>query len=375
MSNLDVLHVVLGLHWYQPHTQKRTVLKKIIENSYLPILAAIEDVCSGSIACDIAGSLILQLAEEAPEVIEKISALKKAGKITLVNTAAYHPILPLVPANFAENQLLVNENILRQCGLLSPEEKPSGVFPPEMAYDEKLLPILKKLGAKWVVTDDLPYNTVYKFPTPARWLAKREGIVCFLRSRLWSSEMSFKMPRGDDYADNLFNNFGTQFKKSVHQAYVVLWTDAETFGEHHSGAVEHFLKPFIRTKRASPILLVSPDDLLKLYGVYDTAIPAGSWSSGAEDIPNIPYGLWKNPKEEWHKLWWELADLSLKISDANQEASVFCDRALYSCQTWWWSLYKNKDLFLWAMPDFRKILEYGTSEQRKTGENLIFRLS
>lgn len=375
MQNLDILHIVLGLHWYQPHTQKREVLKRIIKNSYLPILSALENIRLGSVACDISASLILQLVEEAPKVIEKISALKNAGKITLVNTAAYHPILPLVPPNYARDQLMLNEGSFIKHGMLAPVEKLRGVFPPEMAFDEKLLPIVKKQGIKWIVTDDLPYNVVHKKPTPATWLIKRNGVVCLLRSRLWSNEMSDKVPNGADYANKLFYDFGMQFAKPVYQAYIVLWTDAETFGEHHQNGVESFLKPFIKTKRELPILLVSPERLLELYSARDATIPSGSWSSDARDIPDIPYGLWKHPQNEWHKLWWELAGLALKISDTNPAANPFCDKALYSCQTWFWSLHKCKDLFLWAVPDFKKILEYGIPAQRKIGDDLISRLS
>ncbi len=375
VSNLDILHVVFGLHWYQPPTQKRDVLKRIINKSYLPLLNALETVRCGSVACDISASLIIQLADESPAVIDKIVALKKAKKITLVTTAAYHPILPLVPAGFAKNQLELNEQILRRYGLLFAKEKPDGVFPPEMAFDEKLLPVLEKLKSKWVVMDDLPYNTVHKTPTPATWLAERSKIVCLMRSRFWSNEMSFHLPRGDDFANELFNNFGLQFERPVYQAYVVLWTDAETFGEHHPQAIEHFLKPFIRMKKKLPMNLTSPEDILKIYSARSVSIPPGSWSSMAGDVISSPFAYWKNPKEEWHKLWWDLAELALKISAEKTEVAAICDRTLYSCQTWYWTKEKCKDLFLWAVPDFRKILESGTPSQKKTGESLISGLS
>jgi len=74
-------------------------------------------------------------------------------------------------------------------------------------------------------------------------------------------------------------------------------------------------------------------------------------------------------------LWWKLADIILKIDSEHPESRELTGKVLYSCQTWWWSLYKNKDLFLWAVPDLKKALQFGTQEERKTGDDLISRLS
>ena len=81
MPKLYNLHVALGLHWYQPYTQKPEILKKIAEESYIPILNSIERNCLGTINCDIAASLIFQLASGAPEVLERFRKLKDHGKI------------------------------------------------------------------------------------------------------------------------------------------------------------------------------------------------------------------------------------------------------------------------------------------------------
>lgn len=72
MPTLYQLHTVLGLHWYQPYTQKTEILKSIAENSYMPVLNSIEKNCIGTVNCDIAASLIFQLADIAPKVLVKI---------------------------------------------------------------------------------------------------------------------------------------------------------------------------------------------------------------------------------------------------------------------------------------------------------------
>jgi len=369
------LHVALGLHWYQPYSQKIEVLKKIAEESYGPILNSIEKKCLGTVNCDIAASLILQLAKHAPQILERIVKLKNRGKISLVNTAAHHPILPLVPPEYAERQLEQNKKTYFDYGLIGANETLSGVFPPEMAYGPVLIPTFSKLGYSWTVADDLPFNIFYKSPTPATSYISVNGVACLLRSRLWSSEMSFNMPAGSVFIDRLCDEFKMQFTKNTYQAYIVLWTDAETFGAHHKNAVEHFLSPFFTAAKKRDMTLVSCDSLLKLYPAKETLVPQGSWSANASDISFAPYNLWKHPKNEWQMLWWKLADIIFKIDREHPEARELTGKVAYSCQTWWWSLYKNKDLFLWAVPDIKKALQFGASEERKTGDNIISRLS
>ena len=375
MPKLYNLHVALGLHWYQPYTQKPEILKKIAEESYIPILNSIERNCLGTINCDIAASLIFQLASGAPEVLERFRKLKDHGKISLVNTAAYHPILPLVPSEYGKRQLEKNKKAYLEHGLIGAKERLSGVFPPEMAYGDILTQIFSKMKYSWTVTDDLPFNIFYKKPTPATFIASVNGIACLLRSRLWSSEMSFNMPKGDEFAEKLCREFPKQFKDNVYQAYIVLWTDAETFGVHHKSAVGHFLTPFFTAVKKLPMNLESCESLPRLYPTKKIVVPAGSWSSNASDIETAPYNIWKYPKNEWTILWWKLADIILKIDSEYPESRELTGKVLYSCQTWWWSLYKNKDLFLWAVPDLKKALQFGNQEERKTGDDLISRLS
>src|SRR3989338_3155114 len=376
MPTLYNLHVAFGLHWYQPYTQKREILKDIAENSYASILNSIEKNCIGTVNCDIAASLIFQLADTAPEVLEKIVRLKNRGKISLVNTAAHHPILPLVPPEYAKRQLEQNKKAYLEHGLISAKEKLSGVFPPEMAYGDILTTTLAKMRYSWTVTDDMPFcKSRNGTPAPATYLVSAGGVACLMRSRKWCKEMSFDKPNGGEFAEKLCREFPKQFKDNVYQAYIVLWTDAETFGVHHKSAVGHFLTPFFTAVKKLPMNLESCESLPRLYPTKKIVVPAGSWSSNASDIETAPYNIWKYPKNEWTILWWKLADIILKIDSEYPESRELTGKVLYSCQTWWWSLYKNKDLFLLALPDLKKALQFGNQEERKTGDDLISRLS
>jgi len=83
--------------------------------------------------------------------------------------------------------------------------------------------------------------------------------------------------------------------------------------------------------------------LLKIYKITEKIAPVNSsWSSREEDVKRkVFYPLWKNPKNEIHRLQWQLTNLAIKILDKNTKDPNFnlarkrLDRALHSDQYWW----------------------------------------
>ena len=139
-----MIGLVFGLHLYQPPNQDRGILKKIIRESYLPLIEAILFHNKAFFAVDIARSAIEKLEEIniGKESLEKFDEALELGKISLVNTAGYHPILPLIPEEEIIRQVKLNEEKLLQMF----HKKPKGVFPPEMALDAKTIKVLGEMG-------------------------------------------------------------------------------------------------------------------------------------------------------------------------------------------------------------------------------------
>src|SRR3989344_8969187 len=91
-----MLNLVFGLHLYQPPTQASGVIKQIAAESYRPLLTIIRDHPRAYVCIDIAASALELLEVHAPDVIALAHACIQQKKLYLVNTAAFHPILPLL---------------------------------------------------------------------------------------------------------------------------------------------------------------------------------------------------------------------------------------------------------------------------------------
>jgi len=348
-----MIGLVFGLHLYQPPNQDRGILKKIIRESYLPLIEAILFHNKAFFAVDIARSAIEKLEEIniGKESLEKFDEALELGKISLVNTAGYHPILPLIPEEEIIRQVKLNEEKLLQMF----HKKPKGVFPPEMALDAKTIKVLGEMGYRWSITDDVPFDVVYG-SVPFNWIPKQDGIAVFLRSNFWSNRIAFNSINGQDFIKTLENDLTSWFGNQ--DGYVTIWMDWETFGHHKKGFIENFINPFlVGIAESKKVHLVSPEYLLEKYPQKEIEIPSGSWSTSASDFRNGNYWpLWKNPNNQFHQLWWELAEtiLETKKRIKDEEVLTVFDKALYSCQTWQYSM-GNRNLAIKGLEYFREI--------------------
>ncbi len=352
-----MINLVFGLHLYQPPNQDSEILEKITKESYLPVIELALSHPKAFFTVDLAKSAIelLKKQNSGKDFLKKVVAAEKLQKIFLANIAAYHPILPLIPDEEIKRQILLNEKSYKK---LFGEffQKPDGLFPPEMAYSQKIVPVLQKLGYRWTIAGDTPFFCHYKTNPPFNWIPKQGETAVFLRSGLWSNRIAFEAVCGKTFAGNLKNDLGEWFGKQ--RGYLIIWLDWETFGHHRKGLVESFLAPFLDNLDPK-IKLVSPSDLLSIYPKREIFVPPGTWSTSAEDFGRGNYWpLWKNPDVEFHRLWWELAELTLEIKKVvagKKQLSLF-DKALYSCQTWQYSM-GNKNLAIKGMEYFKEIME------------------
>lgn len=361
-----MIDLVFGVHLYQPPNQWEEILEKITRESYLPLIEIIlaRDTHNKLIfTADIARSAIegLEKINIGQEFLKKFKEALEIKKIFLVNTAAYHPILPLIPEEEVIRQVKLNETKLFQMF----HQKPRGVFPPEMALDSKTIQTLGKMGYLWTIANDIPFSCVYGLP-PFNWIPKQNKIAVFLRSDFWSNKIAFNLLSGKGFVKVLENELTSWF--GGQDGYLMIWMDWETFGHHKKGFIEGFIIPFLNEINEK-IHLVSPDYLLQKYPQKEIEIPSGTWSTLMSDFKKGNYWpLWKNPHNQFHQLWWELVEMVLKIKKdiKDEEILMVFDKALYSCQTWQYSM-GNKSLAIKGVEYFREI---ASSEEVKANEKV-----
>jgi hypothetical protein len=353
---VSTIFLGLLLHFYQPPGQTADVLRRVVQECYRPLLRVFQEHPHARATFNVNGVLTEMLDDHGyGDVLAGWRALAAAGQVEFTASGMYHPILPLIPAPEAARQIALNDEINRR--LLGAAYRPRGFFPPEMAWDHALAPLVARAGFDWVVLSGIacpaewPTTRVYREGAGARELA-----VLF-RDDLLSNKVAFRTTDVAGFLQDL-RRLGPEGANR----YAVIAMDAETFGHHIPGWERDFLAPLFAALTAGtasaaasnppPVPEIRPATLSEIVDRMPTApvvVPrASSWSTTREDLEHHnPYPLWRHRGNEIHRLlWWHLEQALALFHlaeqwhdpDSDQDfvaARVVADRALHSDQFWW----------------------------------------
>ena len=277
----------------------------------------------------------------AGEFFWLVRRLLERGQIELLNSPMYHPVIPLSPVGLVVRQLDANRNIVRE---LLGQDAGGGVYPPELAIDEKSLAVLGE--SKYVIVDESAVNPgvdlgrIWDRPVvhfAGRKLLVNSRSVCeVLRSyptRLNPQELTrfvlTNVPEGET---------------------VVSVNDAEIFGHHYEERWE-VLDGMWGGGEFEFVTGTQASDDAKPVGV--DRIATSSWQTmlaPGED----PLGIWRGEKNEFQRRYLELGMLAHGVYQefedgvevhAAESARNHLDRGWSSCHLYWLS---NKP---WWHPD------------------------
>ncbi|MCX7779226.1 MAG: hypothetical protein N2259_03240 [Patescibacteria group bacterium] len=328
------------LHLYQPPWQKKKVLKKIIQESYQPILKILERNRRVKITLNICGSLTdLLMKNGFQKIIKKIEELVRNNQIELTSSAKYHPILPLCPKAEVIRQIKLNETTNQK--YFRKSWRPKGFFLPELAYDKKTARIIKFLGYQWLILDEIAYTgKIGEVNFEKRYQIKDLRLKVIFRNRglsdifftgwLNSERRFWQALKNDNRSDK----------------FLITAFDGENLG-HHKPGTERIFEILVKKIKTLTI-----SELLGIYQKEEIVNPlSSSWSSKTEELKSgIPFSLWRNPQNKIHQLQWQLTNFVINQVDKSkkdqnfQKARKALDQALNSCQYWWasatpwWSL-------------------------------------
>ena len=379
-------------HFYQPPTQFPSVLKKICHESYRPLIEVLSEFEQGRASVNINGSLTQMLLDcGAEDVIIGLRRLAESGRIELLGSAMYHPILPLIPEQEIVRQIELNHATNRRA--FGEVYAPSGFFPPELAYDATVATAALNTGHRWILTSGIACATAWPVNVVHRIEAVPNLAVLF-RDDIVSNRISFKNIDGFGFIDHL-----RSLGRADSSTYVVTAMDAETFGHHVTDWERLFLAHVYAQFDSEPdrveieiqqrvnlatqhrhileepaprgrqLRVVTATELLSLFGAGTPTTPKpSSWSTSGEDLAKgVPYPLWKDPSNYVQSLLWRHLRVSMELVDlatraASPEGRSYADiarglldRALHSCQFWWASHRPMWDL---------NMVERGLAEQR-----------
>lgn len=322
------------LHFYQPPYADNETIIEATEQSYQRIVSALKRNPDIKFTFNITGCLLDKWNELGfTELINDIKQLVQTKQVELTGSAAFHPILPLLPKSEIEQQIKLNEKILKK--YFGDNLKLNGFFIPEATYDKKLSKQIKKLGYQWTLLDEVTaFGKINGINSLTLYKDKNSGLKLCFRSRKLSKSY---VPQ-------------TIFKliSKGENRLAITATDAELYGLRHNDVSAGFEKLLRQPKIAT--LTVS--NFLNSLRESETIKPiASSWESTEEELERKqPYHLWYDKKNKIQKKLWQLANLAIKTvnkykNDPNYKwARCHLNKGLSSC-TFWWASARDFRLF------------------------------
>jgi hypothetical protein len=313
------------LHFYQPANAEFYSIRKALDKSYWRLLRLMEEHPDLRMTWNVSGCLLERLADEKEMAfIERLKFLVRKGRIELVGSSAYHGFLPLLPEAEVVRQIRANEKILKK--YFGPKFKPTGFFLPEMAYSPAVAKLIKRLGYRWLILDEVAYSGgSNRRPVAGQFYADAaSGLKVIFRDR----ELSSAYP-----PDKLLKLVKTD-------GVYLTATDAELYGLRHEDPTAE-LEKIVKFKSVQTLTI---SGLLKTSSRKFTSVNIwpSSWESTPREIKNRqPYRLWQDRGNRIQANLWQLANLSLGLGNKFKGDKNFywhrwhLVRGLASCTFWW----------------------------------------
>jgi alpha-amylase len=148
------VQLCLVLHNHQPIGNFDGVLEQAYQDSYLPFLDVFEPYEPLHISLHTSGPLMMWLAHQHPEYLERIRMLVSVGRIEIVGGPQYEPILTMLPRRDRVGQIQVYSDYLYR--LLG--TRPLGMWTPERVWESSLISDVVDAGIAYTVLDDCHFR-------------------------------------------------------------------------------------------------------------------------------------------------------------------------------------------------------------------------
>lgn len=301
------------LHFYQPPTQELGITKLILNACYLPLLRLLSAKSGIGLTLNLSGSLLLQLQQlKATEFFDLVKKLLADQKIEIVNSAVYHPIIPLTPSAVVDRQILKNRQLLWD---IFDVKTPAGFYPPELAVDADSL---IRINSHYVIVDQTALDiktSLARFDQ--KFLLVNNRPVCEL---LRSYPRELLVPMVVDLIQ----------KNCPVGGLLVTASDAELFGHHY---VERFqvLTDLLDLK---DIKFITASQAVSQFETKSTGV-AGVLPSTWQNCQN--FDLWD--KNDFQKNYLKLLKTGYDLTRGNleDEAENYLDQSFSSCYLYWLS--------------------------------------
>jgi len=148
------IHLGLLLHHHQPVGNFPWVFQQVYEESYLPMIEALERHSSIRLALHYTGSLLDWIEEAHPEFLQRVAALVQRNQVEVVSGGYYEPILPAIPDADKIGQIRrLTDHIEQHFGA-----KATGLWIAERVWEPGLPRLLREANIEWTILDDVHFK-------------------------------------------------------------------------------------------------------------------------------------------------------------------------------------------------------------------------
>jgi len=344
------------LHFYQPPTASDEQIRDIIKSCYQSWADFLLTNKKVKVTVNLTACLTERLFQVGyQKLLNQFACLAERKQIEFVESAAFHPILPLLPDQEIIKQIKINHDINSRH--LCPAYQPRGFFPPEMAYSQKLAFILERLKYQYLILDQIALDGTLKTaidPSVKYKIKKTKLTVVFRDRRLSQTFIPEKIQ--ELFSGNYHNN-----------QILITATDGELYGHRHWNWWPGY-QEIIKNKQVQTATL--GEYLKNIKKTQEVSLRPSSWESSPSELrAGHPFALWLSPNNKIQKQLWQLANFALELNyqykkDPNHFASrLHLERGLASCTFWWAS---GRDFALFDSP------AWNPSEIEKGAQELIF---
>lgn len=156
LGRTSSIHLGLLLHNHQPVGNFPWVFQQVYEESYLPMVEALERHPDVRLSLHYTGSLLDWFEEAHPEFLQRINVLVQRGQVEMVGGGYYEPILPSIPdADKVAQIRRLTERVQRDFAV-----KPTGMWIAERVWEPGLPRYLREADIEWTILDDVHFKIV-----------------------------------------------------------------------------------------------------------------------------------------------------------------------------------------------------------------------
>jgi len=248
----------------------KKILEKVARKAYLPATALLYDLLQKhpefKVSFSISGTLLDQLEEHLPEVIDSFKRLISTGRVELLNETYYHSLAIIHSKDEFRRQVEHHQKRIDSVFGVKPK-----VFRnTELIYSNDLSSEVAKMGYSGILLEGADHILGWRSPNYIYSAKDNPNIKLLLRNYKLSDDIAFRFsnPHWEEFPlqSSKFANWVSQVNGAGE--VVNLFMDFETFGEHHweDTGIFEFLRTLPRELLKHPDNdFVTPSEAIERY--------------------------------------------------------------------------------------------------------------